>query len=188
MQAKTSPDSQSKEITMIEFDKVRAKISAITLRAEKHGQENVPSITIKFRLATTSKILDAFDPALRKLIFRKPGKDEPQAKPVKQGELDVGDAPAIDLDDLTALRLKRIPSFPWKEKFTGYELDIGSGLESTTPLLCDGVTVDAFTITPVDGGSVILDFNCGFQSDEMQTGKLSQMLQETVEITLRAPE
>lgn len=162
---------------MFQLVKQQAKISSVNPRAEKHGKENVPAIDVKLQIRTRSTVLDGLDPTLRKLLFRKPAKDE-----VVQGELPVGDT-----DDLTARKFKHLAMIPWNEKLLGYQLDIGSGLESTTALECDEVTVSAFKIEPLDGGSVCVDFTCSFPADEVQSGKLCQMIQEMVEITLVPP-
>jgi hypothetical protein len=162
---------------MFQLEKVQAKISSVNPRAEKHGKENVPAIDVKFHVVARNHVLAGLDPTLPKLLFRKPAKDE-----VVQGELPVGET-----DELTARKFKHVPTIPWNEKLLGYELDIGSGLESTDPLECDEVTISGFKIEPMDGGSVGIDFTCSFPADENQSGKLCQMIQETVEITVRPP-
>lgn len=174
---------------MFQLVKQQAKIKSVTLRTEKHGPKNeVPAITIRFVFKATMKTLSSIDQTLPKLLFRKPGKDE-----VINGALPPQDTlPGVPLaeentTELTARKYKQVPSIPWEEKFTNCQLDIGSGLESTEPLECDGVTASSFNITPLDGGFAEIEMNCGFLVDEETAGKLAMMQKQTVEITLAPP-
>lgn len=175
---------------MFQLLKQQAKIKTVTLRTEKHGpKEELPAVTIRFVVKGPVALLKGLDTTLPKLLFRKPSKDE-----VIKGELPqetlpgVPKAPDEGDAELTARKYKQVPSIPWEEKLIGYELDIGSGLESTEPLECDSVTVTAFNLTPLDGGFVEIEFNVGFLIDETVGGKLSQMQKQTVEISLLPPE
>lgn len=167
----------------------QAKIKSVTLRTEKHGKnKEVPAITIRFVFKAVMKTLSTIDETLPKLLFRKPGKDEvvKGVLPPQQGLPGVP-APEENATELTARKYKQVPSIPWEENFTNYQLDIGSGLQSTDPLECDGVTVSSFNITPLDGGFAEIEMNCGFLIDQDTAGKLAMMQKQTVEITLVPP-
>lgn len=164
---------------MFELHKIQAKVSSVSPHAEKHGKENVPAISVKFDAKVPAIVLDGLDKTLRKILFRKPAKDE-----VVQGELPGTD----ETEGLTAKKYPNIPSLAWTEKLLGYQLDIGSGLESTGLLEIDDVKVSGFVIEAMDGGTVGLSFKCDFKSDAKLAGALCQMLQETVEISLASPQ
>jgi len=164
---------------MFLLDRVQAKICSVTPHAEKHGKENVPCISVKFEAKLPAIVLDGLDKTLRKMLFRKPGKDE-----VVQGELPGTD----ETEGLTAKKYPKVPSVNWDEKLVGYQLLIGSGLQSTDPLQCDSVKVSGFTIQAFDGGSIGLSFKCDFPTDAELSGPLCSMVQEMAEISLLPPE
>jgi hypothetical protein len=174
---------------MFQLVNQQAKIKSVTLRTEKNGpNKEVPAITIRFVFKAVMKTLSTIDETLPKLLFRKPGKDE-VIKGALPPQENLPGVPAAEENttELTARKYKQVPSIPWEEKFTNYHLDIGSGLESTQPLECDGVSVSSFNITPLDGGFAEIEMNCGFLIDEETAGKLAMMQKHTVEITLVPP-
>ncbi len=174
---------------MFQLIKQQAKIKSVTLRTEKHGPKaEVPAVTVRFTVKGPVGLLIGLDATLPKLLFRKPAKDEVIKGALPPQETLPGVPKANEGDaELTARKYKQVTSIPWEEKLTNYQLDIGSGLESTDPLECDEVTVTAFEITPLDGGFVGLDFNVGFVISEELGGKLAMMQKHIVEITLVPP-
>lgn len=164
---------------MFVLDRVQAKVASVTPHSEKHGKENVPALSVKFEAKLPASVLDGLDKTLRKLLFRKPAKDE-----VVQGELPGTD----ETEGLTAKKYPHVPALPWDEKLLGYQLLIGSGLQSTDPLQCDDVKVSGFLIQAFDGGTVGITFKCNFPTDRELSGPLCSMVQEVVEISLLPPE
>lgn len=164
---------------MFQLEKVQAKIDSVSPHAEKHGKENVPALSIKFSAKVPATVLDGLDKTLRKMLFRKPGKDE-----VVQGELPGTD----ETEGLTSKKYPNIPALNWNDKLLGYTLQIGSGLQSTDLIEIDGVKVSGFVIEAMDGGTIGLSFKCDFHTYASLSGPLCSMVQETVEISLLPPE
>lgn len=164
---------------MLKLTKVQARISAVTPHAEKHGDENVPALSVRFITSVPAEVLDAIDGGLRKILFRKPSKDE-----VSQDEL-----PGISSNEgATKVRYPKLGAQSWDEKFTGYVLTVGSGLTSTsTEKTVDDVDLSKIKIEPKDGGSIVLSFSVNMEADAELMGAFGVMLQETIELTIEPP-
>lgn len=154
----------------------QTKINSFTPRMEKHGDENVLAGTMKCETVMHSAVLDVFDKGFRKLLYRKPS-------PGEQTELPLGDAS----DGLTARKLPCLAPLKWDEDFPGYALAIQSGLALDEVLKLKDVELHDFTFEPLDGGSCKVKFALNFNQDGRTSGKLCQLIQETVEITLTPP-
>lgn len=161
---------------MFSLENQEAKIASFNPRAEKHGEENVPSGDLKVEITTHSSVLDHFDKALRKLLYRKPSSGE-------QSDLPLGDS-----DGLTQRKFKHLAPIKWDEDFPGYRLSIDSGLGIKDPLELDDVELSGFVFEALDGGSVGITFRASFHPEPEQAGLLCSMIQETVEITLIPPD
>lgn len=161
---------------MFSLDNHRAKIASFNPRVEKHGDENVPSGDLKFEVTCANAMLDHFDKALRKMLYRKPGAGE-------QTELTLNDH-----DGLTQRKLPHLAPLKWDEDFPGYELSITTGLALDESLDLSDVELSGFVFQALDGGSVSITFRASFHPDGRTSGKLCQLIQETVEITLTPPD
>ena len=50
--------------------KTSAKLNSFNIRAEKHGEENVPAGDLKLSIKAANTILDIFDPKLREALYQ----------------------------------------------------------------------------------------------------------------------
>jgi len=164
---------------MLQLNKVQARVNSVTMHAEKHGDENVPACSVRFVVGVPPDVLDALDTGLRKIMFRKPSKDE-----VSQEEL-----PGVSSNEgATKVRYPKLGAFSWEEKFTGYSLVLASGLTSTdTEKKISDVDLSKIKIEPKEGGSVVLSFSTNFEVDAELAGAISVTLQEIVELSLIPP-
>jgi hypothetical protein len=151
------------------------KIANVNFRAEKHGEENVKACDLKIEATMHSSVLDCFDKGLRKTLYRKPSAGE-------QSNLPLGD------DNLTERKLPRLAPLKWDEDFPGYELHIVTGLAIDEELKQEDVELSGFVFEAMDGGSVAVTFRASLYPDGRAAGKLFQLIQETVEITLIPPD
>jgi hypothetical protein len=152
------------------------KITSFTPRMEKHGDENVLAGTLKLESTVHSSVLDDFDKSLRKLLYRKPAAGE-------QPELPLGDS-----DGLTARKLPHLAPLKWDEDFPGYKIAIQSGLALDEVIKIDNVEIHGFAFEALDGGSCTVRWSANFNQDGRTSGKLCQLIQETVELSLMPPE
>lgn len=160
---------------MFSVENQEVKFCNFNIRAEKHGDENVKAGDLKIECTMHSSVLDCFDKSLRKLLYRKPASGE-------QTDLPLGD------DGLTLRKLPRLAPLKWDEDFPGYKLSIVTGLALDESLELEDVELSNFVFEALDGGSVAITFRASFHPDGRASGKLCQLVQETVEITLTPPD
>lgn len=160
---------------MFSLENQQVKIVHFNARAEKHGDENVKAGDLKIECRMHSSVLDHFDKGLRKVLYRKPAAGE-------QTDLPLGD------DGLTARKLPRLAPLKWDEDFPGYHLSIVTGLALDEALKLDDVELSNFVFEPMDGGSIAITFRASLYPDGRTAGKLFQLVQETVEVTLTPPD
>lgn len=178
----------SQEITsMYKAISIGAKVVSVTNRGEKHGKELVAAQTMRLSYIIGGAHLDELDKSgsLRKSLFKKPS-----SKKAPSSESDTAvqtDLPMNDNGELIEIKLKKVPSVPYKEKLPGYTLQMGSGLTATQPVVQYSCTLDAFTLTPLDGGSVQIDHNVHFAVDEEHAGFFACQVQRLVNIWLLPP-
>ena len=67
--------------SQFELNEHHASIANVNNRIHRHGEERQLAADIKFNLSAPNTILDAFDPSLRKDLFRKPNRGEQQDLP-----------------------------------------------------------------------------------------------------------
>lgn len=151
-----------------------AKIANFNPRAEKHGESNALAGDIKFEVTGHSSMLDAFDAKLRPLLYRRPEKEGEQAS-------------LIAGDDLTALRRPELGDLSWSEDFPGYEIEIGNGLDVGKPLVLEA-DLSKFKFEPLNGGSVKVTFNATVHPDDKEAGRLCELIQDVVQLTVRPPQ
>lgn len=161
---------------MFSLSQQQTSINSFTPRMEKHGNENVLAGTLKCETTMHNSVLDLFDKGFKKLLYRKPA-------PGEQTELPLGDS-----DGLTARKLPQLKPLSWDEDFPGYKIEIVSGLALDEVLYLDDVEVSGFVFEALDGGSCKVKFTANFNQDGRTSGKLCQLIQETVELTLIPPE
>jgi hypothetical protein len=104
----------------------QATVLHVNPRTEKHGEDNKLACDIKVEVDSGQKILDAFDPQLRKFLFRKPSL--------------AGEQPALPLDaesDLTALKFPKLLRQRWDGSMKDYLLEIPFNVGDDNKLECD---------------------------------------------------
>ena len=159
---------------MFEIHRKAAKITAFNPRAEKAGSENRPAADLKLSANLSAEILDALDPSLRGWLFCK---DAVQS--------DLANA-AHDAPNLRQPRL--VQQFDWVPRYAGYELRIHDlGLDESSDLVISGCEFNRIRLAPQEGGTVIVSWRLQFHPTEAQAGKLSTLIQETLDISLLAP-
>lgn len=151
----------------LELDKVTATLENINLRTEKAGPDKVPAADLKITCARSADVLAHFSPSLRGFLF-----DE-------NGPKDLADGVQVR-DPHLGYPLSR------DEEMTGSTVQIGYGVDS--PMRFEDAKVNAFKITPIDGGSVILGFRIQCRPTPEQVGKLYQLQETGIELTLEPME
>lgn len=161
---------------MFQLTEQKTKITSFTPRMEKHGDENVLAGTLKLETNVHSSVLDLFDKGFRKLLYRKPAPGEQTELPLDGHS-----------DGLTARKLPHLAPLKWDEDFPGYKVEIQSGLALDEVLKLSDVEISDFVFEALDGGSCKVRFTASFQQDGRTSGKLCQLIQDEVELSLIPP-
>ena len=121
-----------------------------------------------------SEILNALDPSLRGWLFCK-----------NAVQSDLANA-AHDAPNLRQPRL--VQQFDWVPRYAGYELRIHDlGLDESSDLVISGCEFNKIRVAPQEGGTVTVSWRLQFHPTEAQAGKLSTLIQETLDVSLFAP-
>lgn len=159
---------------MFSLERQKATFANLNLRAEKHGDENIPAADLHFTVVASNDVLSEFDPELKSAFYRKPRSGE-------QDELDV--SPGY----LPKLRFPKMGGWKWEYEITGGLLTVHYGTGGRSDIALDMKKVDAFKFNPMDGGSVEISFRVRCAPDEKQVGKLSRLIKDEIEISLEPP-
>lgn len=148
-------------------------LKSVTIRNEKHGDDDVTGITMGLRATVPNTFLDLIDPTLRQAIYTA----------VPDQEQLPGVEPATPL-----LRSRSIDTLHLKQCFEGWTLEIDHGINESDPIKLGGSKVDKWVATPKEGGSVELSFRVGSNDiDATEIGLIGAKLAQEISIRLTAP-
>lgn len=153
-----------------------AKLTSLTPRIEKHGDENVPAVSLGLSITGPNTLLDLFNQTLRHALY-------------KAAE-DAGDnLPGIEAPT-PLLRTRGLEKIKLKVgEMVGYRLHIEHGIDDDSAIDLHDCKVDKWTLEPFDGGSIELALRVGTSDiDETWAGRLAMKLGQEVQITLTPPE
>lgn len=151
----------------LELSKANATLDCINLRTEKIGPEKVPSADLKIACPCDSDVLAHFSPTLKSFLFDLNG---PQ-----------------DLAGGVPLRDPHL-QYPLSrdEEMTGATFEVAHGVGS--PMIFEDCRINAFKLTPMEGGTVVVTFRVQCRPTPAQVGKLYLMQEAAIEVTLTPAE
>jgi len=158
-----------------ELDRQGAQLQHVNPRSEVRGKDRVACADLKIAFTTGADVLAEFDPSLRAMLFRAPDANDSQA------ELLEGD------DALAKLRFPKLGALHWSDAIIGGTVTVHFGASGKADVVLGGCTIDRFTFTPKDGGSVEIAFRVRCEPDEKQFGKLCSLVQNEIEISVEPP-
>lgn len=150
------------------------QLANLNARAEKHGDDAVSAMDLKFTATVPNTIMNMFHAELRDMLFK------------KQTDPDLLDE--LEPDAVTLPRFGNLSPIGWEWEGTGYTVKIAYGLGGNSDIVLKDVKVDKFKFTPLNGGSVDMSFRVVAHPTEEEAGKLYLMIQQSVDITVTAPE
>lgn len=151
-----------------------ARLTAVTNRIEKHGDEDVPAVSLSVELTTANTILDDIDPGLRHALYKAVD---------SQDELP-GVEPATPV-----LRTNSIDKVSLTTSHEGWRLFVDDGIDDTTPMAFGGVKVDKLSVDAKQGGSIVLKMRLGTSDvDAEKLGKLGMHNGQSIWVQLLKPE
>jgi hypothetical protein len=148
----------------LEFSKVTATLENVNLRTEKNGPDKVPAADLKLSVATSADVLAFFSPTLKAFLFNESG--------------------PRDLADGLPLRDTHMV-FPMQrdEEMAGADVILDYGLPGSEMMFGE-VKVNQFRITPMEGGSVIVDMRVQCKPTPEQIAKLYTLQEMGVTLSL----
>lgn len=151
-----------------------ARMASLTTRIQKHGDEDVPAVSLGLQMTVANTMLDVIDPSIRESLFKR-----------VDGQPDL---PGLE-STTPALRCNSIDRAVLSTKYEGWTLEIDDGIDETTPKTFGGVKVDKFVVEPMTGGTFLLSLRVGTSDlDAEKSGMLGMRLGQSIWIKLRAPE
>lgn len=156
---------------MLSLDKVTAKLTNISFFDEKHGEESVKGIALRFTFDAANSILDEFSPGLKKSLYRAP---------------DPTDAAQL-FEEPEYLPLRRFPlldALRWELAMIGREVIIDYGIGDDSAIRFIEATADKWTFDLREGGSVGVTFRVKAHPDADQVAHLFTLKGNEVSIAI----
>lgn len=162
-----------------ELDAKEVKIlDAITVAPKERDEERKPGLLLVIGYTASNDDLAMIHPSLKSAFYQKRTKQPTQAE-----------LPGTEATGLTELKY---PFFnkPIKidKELIGYELVVAHGIGGESDIVISDVDVDNFKIQMMDGGSVYFQFRMAVHVSEAIHGRLSQLKNEQITVTMTAPE
>ena len=155
-------------------DFTEARMASLTTRIQKHGDEDIPAVSLGLVMTVANTMLDQIDPNIRESLFKR-----------IDGQPDL---PGVE-STTPALRCNTIDRAVLATKYEGWTLEVDDGIDETTPKTFGGCKVDKFVVEPLNGGSCALSFRVGTSDlDAERSGMLAMHVGQSIWIKLRAPE
>ena len=151
----------------LELTRASATLESVNLRTEKHGQDKIPAADLKVSVAQGADVLANFSPTLKNFLFH------------TEGTLDLAGGFA-QRDPHLQYPLSR------DEEMTGATVKIGYG--PGEPQAFSDAKVNAFKLTPMDGGTVIVGFRVQCRPTPEQVAKLYTLQETGIELWLEPAE
>jgi hypothetical protein len=151
-----------------------ARLATLTPRSEKHGEEDVPAVSLGLELTVANTLLDVIDPEIRQTLYKAVDDQEP--------------LPGVEVST-PVLRCNSFDRHTLPAKYEGWTLQIDDGVDDTKPMTFGSVKCDKFSVEAKQGGTVILRLRVGTSDlDAERSGFLGMHVGQPVWITLTAPE
>lgn len=160
---------------MFAFDKpTPVKLAHLNCREERHGDESVAAIDLKFVREAGNSQLSMLHPDLRAALYDTDDDERPGL---------AGIEPIA-----TKLRFPAMPQFAWDLEMTGCEVEVDYGLGLESNIVLADCKVNQFRVECRPGGTTLITFRV--QTSNFPEGAVDKLLgklgHETA-ITLEAP-
>jgi len=157
---------------MFELKAAPCKLMHVNLRTEKHGEDDVRAVDLKFERVGPNTLIDELAPGLRAALYQPP----------QQGN----QADAFN-GELTTLAFPQIKMpLQLDGEFPGYKASIATGLDPDDVLVLTS-ELKKQKVEAVQGGSARHEFTLSTYPDDEEIGRLASALGHEVELTLEAP-
>jgi hypothetical protein len=152
-----------------------ATLKTVTPRKEAHGDSKVTAVSFGLKFTAPNTLLDHLSPSLRTTLY-KPAAIE-------------GQEPLEGVDEPTPLlRTRGIETVKLVGTLEGWTVQVDHGIDEDDPMTFGGCKLDAFSVAPMEGGTVELHLRVGTSDiDAAEIGLLCDKLQEEIVVSITAP-
>lgn len=153
-------------------------IDAVTVAPKERDEDRKPGLYLIVGYTASNDDLAMIDPAMKQAFYRERSKEPTQAV-----------LPGTESTGLTELKIPCLNKpFKIDKQCIGYSLIVTAGIDEKSNIEVAGVDIDNFKIKLIDGGSVYFQYRIALHVSEAIHGKLSQLKNEGITISLSAPE
>ena len=155
-------------------DTTEATLAGVTPRVEKHGDEDVPAVSLQIHIEAANTLLDSIDPAIRQALYMAvAGQDN---------------LPGID-PATPVLRCNSFDQITLTQAHEGWTLEIDDNIDEDNPMTFSPCKVDKLRVDAKQGGSIVLKMRIGTSDvDAERLGALAMHNGQSIWIRLRAPD
>lgn len=123
-----------------------ATLAGVTPRVEKHGDEDVPAVSLQISVEAANTLLDSIDPAIRQALYMAvAGQDN---------------LPGID-PATPVLRCNSFDQITLTQAYEGWKLEIDDSIDEDNPMTFGLCKVDKLRVDAKQGGSIVLKMRIG---------------------------
>jgi len=165
---------------MFDLRQATATVRNLNLRAEKHGDDDLPAADLKIDTKQPNGILSEFGSQLRDAFYWR--------APTAEGD-QVGLDGVDEVSDRPNLRCPEVAGpFDLTYEGAGYTIVIDHGLGGKkSDIEIDDCKVNHLKFEPHEGGTVTLTMRIQFAIDEKLSGKLAMLLGREIKIDVISP-
>lgn len=150
-----------------------ALLVSVTNRAEKHGDDEVPAVSLGLKITGPNTLLDLLAKDLRPALYHSPRNKTVDGVP----EL----SPTLRSKQFDYVALKVGP-------FEGWTLHVDHGIDEQEPITFGSCKVDKFRVVPLEGGSIELSLRIGTSDISAESlGIIGMKIGQEISLTLDAP-
>ena len=150
-----------------------AHLTSVTNRSEKHGDDDVPAVSLGLKITGPNTLLDLLSKDLRPALYH-----TPRNKTV-EGVDEI--APTLRTKGFDYVALNLGP-------FEGWTLLVDHGIEENEPVTFGSCKVDKFRVVPIEGGSIELSLRIGTSDiDAESLGIIGMKIGQEISLQLIAP-
>jgi hypothetical protein len=150
-----------------------AALASITTRTEKHGDEDVPAVSLSLSIDCANTMLDLIDPKIRHALYTA----------IEDQEQLPGIEPATPV-----LRCNSFDTIALTTAHEGWTLEVDDSIDEAAPMVFGGCKVDKFRVDAKQGGSVTLRIRVGTSDlDAERLGALGMHNGRLIWVRLLAP-
>lgn len=153
---------------------IEATLASVTNRVEKHGDDDMPAVSLGIVIEAANTMLDQIDPNIRQALYK--AVDDQKQLP--------GVEPATPV-----LRCNSFDTVALTTTHEGWTLHVDDSLDEQNPMQFGGCKVDKFKVDAKQGGSIELRFRVGTSDvDAERLGALGMHNGQSIWIKLLPPE